>query len=169
MALFRKDRFVADDWRQLHEGEGAPAAGHVIFTLDWWNQERDAFAGSNAPLGLRLEPDTNLEEIKQDISRFSLIVIAFPKFGDGRGFSLAHLLRTRYGFRGEIRAAGDVLFDQLQAMQRCGVDAFEISDAATLRALETGKRPATTHAYQPGLSAETKETTRARAWRVASL
>ena len=167
--LFKNDRFVADDWRQLREGEYAPPAGHVIFTLDWWLQERDSFAGSNTPLGLRLEPDARLDEIADDVSRFALIVVNFPKFGDGRGFSQARLLRERLGFRGELRATGDVLFDQLQALQRCGFDAFEIADPATLRALEAGKRPATTHAYQPGLSAEEKAATRSRAWRIAAL
>lgn len=168
MALFKDNGFVADAWRALREGESAPPSGHVIFTLDWWKQERDAFDGSNAPLGLRLEPDARLDEIARDIHRFALIVVAFPKFGDGRGFSLAHLLRTRHGFRGEIRATGEVLFDQLQAMRRSGFDAFEIVDPATLRALEAGKRPSVTHAYQPGLGSEAPAA-RTRAWRVAGL
>ena len=164
MALFKTDRFVADGWRPLREGESAPPSGHVIFPLDWWLQERDAFEGSNAPLGLRLEPDARLEEIAGDLHRFALIVVAFPKFGDGRGFSLAHLLRARHGFRGEIRAVGDVLFDQLQAMRRSGFDSFEITDAATLQALEAGRRPGVGHFYQAGLGPETP-LPRPRAWR----
>ena len=167
MALFKNDAFVADNWRSLRDGESAPPSGHVIFSLDWWKQERDAFEGSNAPLGLRLEPDARLDDIADDIHRFALIVVAFPKFGDGRGFSLAHLLRSRHGFRGEIRAAGDILFDQLQALQRSGFDAFEIGDAATLRLLEAGKRPLVTHAYQAGLGAEARAA-RPRTWRLGA-
>jgi uncharacterized protein (DUF934 family) len=168
MALFKNDGFVADPWRTLREGESAPPSGHAIFPLDWWKQERDAFAGSHAPLGLRLEPDARLEDIVDDLPRFALIAIVFPKFGDGRGFSLAHLLRTRRGFTGEIRATGEVLFDQLQAMARSGFDAFEIVDPATLRALQAGRRPVVTHAYQSGPGGD-RPTARRRGWRTAGL
>ena len=60
------------------------------------------------------------------------MALEFPKFGDGRAFSYARLLRERYGFTGEVRAVGEVLYDQLVFMHRCGFDAFEIAadDAA---------------------------------------
>ena len=50
------------------------------------------------------------------------IDLHFPKFTDGRAYSQAFLLRRRLGFKGEIRATGDVLVDQLVQMQRCGFD-----------------------------------------------
>ena len=57
-----------------------------------------------------------------------LVAINFPKFGDGRGYSKARLLRERHGYKGELRAVGEVLGDQLFYMHRCGFDAFELVD-----------------------------------------
>ena len=160
MALFKNGSFVTDDWRTVGEGEAAPAAGHVIFTLDWWKQERHVYDGSNVAIGLLIEPATKLEEIAEDIHRFSLIAVSFPKFGDGRGYSQACLLRERHGFKGELRATGDVLLDQIQVMSRCGFDSFEISDANTLKALEEGRLQLMKHFYQPGKGAEAPTGTR---------
>ena len=64
--------------------------------------------------------------LADDVARLPLIAVDFPKFGDGRGFSTARLLRERYGFRGELRAIGDVLRDQLYSMAECGIDAFSL-------------------------------------------
>jgi uncharacterized protein (DUF934 family) len=60
-----------------------------------------------------------------DINRFKLIVLHFPKFTDGRAYSQARLLRGRMGYRGELRATGNVLRDQLPFLLRCGFDSFE--------------------------------------------
>jgi uncharacterized protein (DUF934 family) len=57
-----------------------------------------------------------------------LIAVRFPKFGDGRGYSIARLLRERYGYRGELRAVGDVLRDQLLFMKRSGFDSFSLRE-----------------------------------------
>ena len=149
MPLFSNGAFVADPWRSIAEGEDIPPAGHVIVPLDWWLAERAAWNGSHAPLGLRIEPGTAVEEFAEDLPRLSLIALNFPKFGDGRAFSLAALLRERYGFKGELRAVGEVLFDQIQLMLRSGFDTFEINDGPTERALRAGKKPGVAHFYQP--------------------
>jgi uncharacterized protein (DUF934 family) len=57
--------------------------------------------------------------------RLRLIVLDFPKFSDGRAYSQARLLRGRMGYRGELRATGGVLVDQIPFMLRCGFDSFE--------------------------------------------
>ena len=160
MALYKNNAFIADSWRHIADGEGVPSAGHVIFSLEWWKAERGAFDGSNVPLGLRLEPGAKIEEIAGDIARFALIELPFPKFGDGRAFSIALMLRERYGFKGELRAVGEVLIDQIQPMMRCGFDAFDITDAVTESALRSGRIPGVTHFYQPGRSLETPVGTR---------
>ena len=160
MAIYKNGSFVADDWRKVDAGEAAPAAGHVIFTLDWWKQERHVYDGSNVAIGVQIEPGTELSEIAEDLPRLAMVAVSFPKFGDGRGYSLACLLRERYGFKGEIRAVGDVLLDQIQPMQRCGIDSFDISDANTLKALEAGHLPVVHHFYQPGLGREVPAGTR---------
>ena len=82
-----------------------------------------------------------------------LVALAFEKFGDGRAFSYARLLRDRYGFKAELRATGDVLIDEIPLMLRCGFDAFEATDAPTLRALEAGRLPGPAIHYQPASAA----------------
>ena len=94
--------------------------------------------------------------------------MAFPKFTDGRGYSMGWLLRTRFGYAGEMRAVGDVLFDEMQLMMRCGFDAFEIVDEQTLRLLGDGRRAAAfDRFYQPGLEPEVPVGTRSWARRSA--
>lgn len=160
MALWKNGAFVEDTWREIAEGEDIPPAGHVILPLDWWHQERHAFDGSNAPIGLRTEPGANLDEFAPDAHRFALIALSFPKFNDGRAFSTARLLRERYRYRGELRAVGEVLLDQIQMMERCGFDTFEISDPVTQRILRERGAPAYTRFYQPGAGKESAVDTR---------
>jgi uncharacterized protein (DUF934 family) len=158
--LYKNGAFVEDRWSTIATGEGLPPAGHIILPLEWWQAEREAFSGSNVPLGLRIEPGTPLKCFAKDVERFSLIALVFPKFQDGRSFSTARLLRERLGFGGELRAVGEVLFDEMQHMARCGIDAFEISDPATERLLREGHRNPLTLFYQPGMGAEVPAGTR---------
>jgi phosphoadenosine phosphosulfate reductase len=167
MALWKNGAFVGDTWRTIAEGEDIPPAGHVIVPLDWWLQEREAFKDSNAPFGVRVEPGVDIEAYAGDLNRFAVIALAFPKFNDGRAFSTARLLRQRFGYRGELRAVGDVLADQMQMMERCGIDAFDISDPMTERLLRERGAPAYSRFYQPGDGAESAADTRPWARRLA--
>lgn len=78
------------------------------------------------PLGVWLTAEEGPEAIAADVDDFTVIAIEFSKFTDGRGYSTARLLRTRYGYGGELRALGDVLRDQLFYLARVGFDAFAI-------------------------------------------
>ena len=104
---FREDAFVA-----LSDDTPLPD-GAVLVSLSRFQAERDALVARNAPIGVRLKSDQSPEQLGEDVHRLSLVVLEFPKFRDGRAFSWARLLRTRLGFKGEIRAAGDFLFDQI--------------------------------------------------------
>ena len=111
--------------------------------------ERDALAARNAPLGVLLQPADRLETIEADLPRLPLLALAFPKFGDGRAFSLARLARERYGFEGELRAVGDILFDRIAYMQRCGFDSLDITNEPTIAELRAGHVPLSHQHYQP--------------------
>jgi uncharacterized protein (DUF934 family) len=78
--------------------------------------------------GAVIEPHEDPAALAALLSRLSLVAVRFPKFGDGRGYSIARLLRERYGYRGELRAMGDVLRDQLLFMKRSGFDSFDLRD-----------------------------------------
>ena len=135
MPIFKGDGFEPDQWRNLAQGEDLPPDGKVILTLAQWQGASAHAQTGNIPLGLLIEPGQDIPTIAPNLARFALVAIAFPKFTDGRGYSLAHQLRGNLGFAGELRATGEILFDQLQLLARCGFDSFEISDSATIRLL----------------------------------
>ncbi len=81
-----------------------------------------------SPPDLLLEPTDNPALIAGAVDLAKVIAINFPKFGDGRGYSIARLLRERYGYKGELRATGEVARDHLHAMAQCGFDSFELRE-----------------------------------------
>jgi uncharacterized protein (DUF934 family) len=123
---------VADDWTvlRLDEGETPETVeipdGKVIVPLKVWQARRDALAAraGRKELGLWFASDEQAQDARDDLDTFSVIAVDFPKFSDGRGYSIAFNLRKRLGYQGELRAIGDVLRDQLFQMQRCGFDAY---------------------------------------------
>jgi uncharacterized protein (DUF934 family) len=83
----------------------------------------DAFLDQSNATAVRLEPDDDARALIPFLDRLTLVEVAFPKFRDGRGYSSARILREA-GYKGELRAQGDVLVDQIAFMKRCGFDSF---------------------------------------------
>ena len=77
---------------------------------------------------LRLEPTDDPAAVAERLARVARVEVHFPKFGDGRGFSIGRLLRERYGYKGELRAVGQITRDHLYFMDRVGFDAFELRE-----------------------------------------
>jgi uncharacterized protein (DUF934 family) len=75
---------------------------------------------------IRLEPGDEPAAFAGELGRAARVEVNFPKFGDGRGFSIGRLLRERYGYRGELRAVGHITRDLLFYLESCGFDAFEL-------------------------------------------
>lgn len=127
--IIKNNAIVADDWivLRLNEQDFAESKmipeGKVIVPLQVWLKHRDVIQ-KRAEIGVWLASDERPEALKGDIDKFSVIAVDFPKFSDGRGYSIAYNLRARLGYKGELRAIGDVLRDQLFYMQRVGFDAF---------------------------------------------
>jgi len=130
--LIRDEKIITDSWTYLPIAEGekpsssVPKSGDIIVPLLFWNNNKDSLLNKDGKLGLVIDGDTEPESFLEDIRHFDLIAIRFPKFADGRGYSTARLLRERFDFKGELRAIGDVLRDQLFYLHRCGFNAFEI-------------------------------------------
>jgi len=126
--LIKHGAVIQDNWQLLERGSiGAlPFSGDVIVPLDLWTSEREALSFRLGRIGVWLEADADPEAIAPDLARFDLIAVRFASFTDGRGYSIARLLRERHGYRGELRAIGDVLRDQLYYLSRCGFDAFAL-------------------------------------------
>jgi uncharacterized protein (DUF934 family) len=105
--------------------------GDVIISLSRFQAEGEALLSQGRRVGVRLESHEPVEALAYDLPRLAVVALAFPKFGDGRAYSYARLLRERYDFKGEVRAVGDVLREQAGFMVRCGFDAFEPADGST--------------------------------------
>jgi len=122
-----KDRQIIDDaWVQVPADAATLPEGDIIVPLALWRARKDELTARNGGLGLKLEPGEHPSEIAGDVARFAVIALNFPTFRDGRAYSYARLLRERYGYKGEIRAVGDVARDQMFFMARCGINAFEV-------------------------------------------
>ncbi|MCH2558542.1 MAG: DUF934 domain-containing protein [Alcanivorax sp.] len=139
---------VDNTWRRLNEeqleADGLPDAGAVIVPLAYWKTHRDALLARADAVGVCLEPGEEPADLADDLPHLPLVAIHFPAFKDGRGYSYARELRTRYRFAGEVRAVGDVLQDQLFYLHRVGFNAFEVrADRNIEEALEHGLRPFT--------------------------
>jgi len=147
--IWKDGAFAEDEWIIVADGEEVPADRPSLVGLTRWREEHDTLAARNAPLGLVFEPDAEWSDIAGDLDRFPVIAVNFPKYADGRGFSIARLLRDRDGYRGEIRAVGDFFLDQLPYMRRVGIDAFAITDPHLRKGLERGDWPEVAHYLQP--------------------
>ena len=117
----------------LAAGAGADAVtlpvGAIAVPLALWKQRREELAARDAPVGVWLEPAEAPEALFDDLHGLPLVAVRFPKFTDGRGYSAAVLLR-RAGYRGELRAFGDLGRDQLFYLARVGFDAFSLRPGA---------------------------------------
>ncbi len=118
-----------DDWIIVPvpaEGESLELpAGRCLIPAELWLAGREHYQG-NPKVGVWLDSHEEPEMLDGLVNELPLIAVNFPKFSDGRGYSSARLLRERYGYRGELRAIGDVLLDQLQFMKRCGFDSYAL-------------------------------------------
>lgn len=127
--IIKNKAIVADDWvvLRLTDEQTAEtvsvAGGRVIIPLAVW-QAQKALLRNRPELGVWFASDERPEILQGEVDLFSVIAVDFPKFTDGRGYSIAYNLRARLGYGGELRAIGDVLRDQMFYMQRVGFDAF---------------------------------------------
>lgn len=144
-AVIKRGESVEDVWTLSRDEDALPDQRPAIVPLILWQQH----AGSQ-DLAPWLSSDLELNaELVESLSAAPLVGIDFPSFTDGRGYTLARLLRERHRYTGELRAIGDVLIDQLYYMSRCGFDAMALRDDqdldTALNALKTFSV-----SYQPG-------------------
>ena len=119
-----KNRSIVDDSWQLLEMDDTLVTGDIIVPLARWLAEQEALQAHNGQVGVLISGGDNLEPLKKQLGQIPLIALSFERFADGRSYSYARLLRERFHFKGELRAVGDVLRDQLNYMKRCGFDSF---------------------------------------------
>ena len=134
MHLILDKKIVADGWTYLAEGAPLPATGNLIVPLACWIKERAALANRVGKTGVWLQgsDDPTKLDVVRELAKLPLIAVEFAQFVDGRGYSIGRLLRERYGFRGELRAFGEVIRDTIPYLARCGFNAFVLKQGKSL-------------------------------------
>jgi uncharacterized protein (DUF934 family) len=128
--LIRNGAFADDRYRLVRDAATVvdlPDGEPVIVPLSLWVERRAALI-ARGDVGVWLAPADDPVALADDVARLPVIAIDFPQFTDGRGYSLARILRERLSYAGELRAIGDVQRDQIYYLSQCGFDAFLVPD-----------------------------------------
>jgi len=137
MKIIKDEQIIDDSWQHIAD-EADLVDGDLTVSLARWQQHSAELANHKGNIGIRLAPADIVEELSNDLEKISLIALEFPAFTDGRSFSQARLLRSRHGFKGEIRAIGSYMPDQVFYLMRVGVNSFQLeNEKETETALST--------------------------------
>ena len=126
MRLVKSGHVIEDSFVRVADDAPLPADRPVIVSGARYLAGAAEFAGRTAPIGVAWPNNRRVAELAPHLANLALVALEFPKFRDGRAYSQARQLRETHGFRGELRATGDVLRDQFIFMVRAGFDAFEV-------------------------------------------
>lgn len=127
--LLKNGAVVADEWTfASDELDSLASSEKRLISLSQGQQFAEQLNLEAGNIGLWLEADSEIETFPELFLNVPIIAIKFTKFVDGRGFSVARLLRERYQYKGELRATGDIIRDQLYLLKQCGFNAFQFND-----------------------------------------
>src|SRR5271154_3855907 len=149
MPLVENGKIVEDRYVRIAADAPIPERVPVIVPAKRFLAEADALICRDGSLGILWPNDKRVAELKPWLGHLTLIALEFPKFRDGRAYSQARLLREQYGFRGTLRATGDVLRDQFQFLVRAGFDSFDVKKPADAAAFAKSVARFSV-VYQPG-------------------
>jgi uncharacterized protein (DUF934 family) len=162
--IWNEAGFVSDDpWVIETEETKAGVNEKPLLPLDAFIEK--AKAGETG-LGVLIKPADNVKALAPYLDNIALVAVSFPAFNDGRAFSHASILRERLGYKGELRAVGDVLIDPIPLMLRCGITSFAVSNPVALKRLEEGRLPGINNHYQP--TARPSQNPHSYSWRRVS-
>jgi uncharacterized protein (DUF934 family) len=130
MPLIKNGTVITDPYVTVSDDAPLPEGGPVIVTAARFVAGTAALLERNAPVGVVWPNNKNVADLAPFLDRLAVVALVFPNFKDGRAYSQARLLRERYGFRGELRATGQVLRDQFVFLVRAGFDALDVRKAA---------------------------------------
>jgi uncharacterized protein (DUF934 family) len=127
--VIKNRRVIEDTWQRLPaDATDIPPTGDLIVPIALWRGRREGLSREGR-LGVWLDGASDPAELKADFARLEVIAFHIPKSGDGRAYSNGRLLRERDGWKGEMRAFGDIWRDHLLMLERCGFDAFVVRDS----------------------------------------
>jgi uncharacterized protein (DUF934 family) len=136
MPLVKAGTIVEDRFVRVADGDPVPEQGPVIVSADRFLADAEEFARREDAVGVIWPNNRSVAELEPHLRHLALVALAFPAYKDGRAYSQARLLRERYGFRGELRATGQILRDQFVFLMRAGFDGFDVVKPADAAAFE---------------------------------
>jgi uncharacterized protein (DUF934 family) len=126
MPLVKNGKIATDAFVHVADDAPLPGDGAILVSAVRFLGDPEALARRPGKTGVIWPNNRDLDELVPHLDRLAVVALVFPSFRDGRAYSQARLLRERHGFRGELRATGQVLRDQFVFMLRAGFDAFEV-------------------------------------------
>ena len=146
--LTKAGEIVNDEWQILtaEQAQQSDGARQVILPLE----DYLALDAPGSEIGVVLQSEDDPGRLRDSVAQLAVIAIDFPKFMDGRGFSIARMLRDDLGYQGELRAVGHFIPDQLHYMLRCGFDAFSLAEDGNVETARACLKDFSQH-YQAGV------------------
>ena len=138
--IYANGAFIDESRNPIESADDLPVDGNVTVPLELFLEAPETYLQRGENTAVLIAAGEKAEALRPHLERLSLVIVAFPKFTDGRGFSAARILREELGYRGDIRAAGDYILDQVPLMRRCGISSFEISKPEVVKALKDIKK-----------------------------
>ncbi len=148
MPLVKKGAITADAYVHVGDDAEIPVDESVLIPAARFLADADVLVKRSSPVGVIWPNNRDLDELVPHLDRLSVVALVFPSFRDGRAYSQARLLRERHGYKGELRATGQVLRDQFVLMLRAGFDSFEVKKDADAEAFAATVKRYTVF-YQP--------------------
>jgi uncharacterized protein (DUF934 family) len=141
MPLVKDGKIASDGLVRVADDAEIPADGAILISAARFLEHAQVLSRRNSPIGVIWPNNRDVDELVPYLNRLAAIALVFPNFRDGRAYSQARLLRERHGYRGELRATGQVLRDQFVFMLRAGFNAFEVKKDSDAEAfVSTAKR-----------------------------
>jgi uncharacterized protein (DUF934 family) len=148
MPLVKSGKLSGDAFVHVADDAPIPDDGAVLIPAARFLDGAEALSRRDGPTGVIWPNNRDIDELVPHLDRLAAIALVFPSFRDGRAYSQARLLRERHGYRGELRATGQVLRDQFVFMLRAGFDAFDVKKERDAEAFATTTRRYSVF-YQP--------------------
>jgi uncharacterized protein (DUF934 family) len=126
MRLVKDGKIISDGFAHVADDAEIPADGAVLVSAARFLEQAEVLLQRKSPTGVIWPNNRDVDDLVPYLGRLAVVALVFPTFRDGRAYSQARLLRERHGYRGELRATGQVLRDQFVFMLRAGFSAFEV-------------------------------------------
>jgi uncharacterized protein (DUF934 family) len=141
MPLVKNGKIATDTFVHVADDAELPDDGAILVSAARFLENPEAILRRPGKSGVIWPNNRDVDDLVPYLDRLAVVGLVFPTFRDGRAYSQARLLRERHGFKGELRATGQVLRDQFMFMLRAGFDAFEVKKEADAEAFaNTAKR-----------------------------